>query len=383
MTSGSTELPAHRALAFRLAALLLGSLLALLMAEGIFRVLPVATGVHAMPVDESNPLFHFQPDQDFVWSIGWNFETVNRGRTNHQGFVNDQDYDPRDPRPLLAVVGDSYVEALMVPYDDTVHGRLAHALAARARVYSFAASGAPLSQYLAWARHARDTYQPRSLAVVVVGNDFDESLSRYRIGPGFHQYVATAGGALELRRFDYRPGGIRRLLRRSALARYLVFNLHAEVAVARLLAGLVPAAEAVQPRFVGNTDSDAGNARVADSKAAVDAFLSALPEAAGVPAGRIAFLVDADRAHVYMGEAAQAAVAGSYFVVMRDYFMARAVEQGFEVVDMDPTFRAAFAADGRRFEFESDAHWNARGHEVAAGALARTRAVAALSESDR
>src|SRR5262245_53576418 len=115
---------------------------------------------------------------------------INRGHTNNAGFVNDQDYRRDDPLPLLAVIGDSYIEARMVPFAKTLEGRLAHALRDRSRVYSFAAGGAPLSQYLIWAEHAVHTYGARALVINVVGNDFDESLPAYRAGPGFWFYVA-------------------------------------------------------------------------------------------------------------------------------------------------------------------------------------------------
>lgn len=67
-----------------------------------------------------------------------------------------------------------------------MHGRLARFAGARGRVYSFASSGSPLSQYLAYAELARDRFRPDALVVVVVGNDFDESLLEYNSAPGFH-----------------------------------------------------------------------------------------------------------------------------------------------------------------------------------------------------
>jgi hypothetical protein len=39
--------------------------------------------------------------------------------------VNDQVCDSTATTPLLAVIGDSYVEALMVAYRETLQGRLA------------------------------------------------------------------------------------------------------------------------------------------------------------------------------------------------------------------------------------------------------------------
>jgi len=52
---------------------------------------------------------------------------------NNAGFVDDQDYNASYEQPLLAIVGDSYVEAAMVSYVETLHGRLADQLAPRAR----------------------------------------------------------------------------------------------------------------------------------------------------------------------------------------------------------------------------------------------------------
>ena len=63
----------------------------------------------------------------------------------------------------------------MVPYAQTLYGRLAEKLAGRFRVYSFGALGASLSQYLIWAGHAVREYGARAVVINLVGNDFDES----------------------------------------------------------------------------------------------------------------------------------------------------------------------------------------------------------------
>jgi len=113
-------------------------------AEILLRFLPVQSGLRSQPVTAENPIFRFTPERDSTFSRGWNFDMVNRRRVNNAGWINDQSYRPDDQTPLLAVVGDSYVEALMVPYAQTFYGRLAKKLAGQVRVYSFGASGAPL-----------------------------------------------------------------------------------------------------------------------------------------------------------------------------------------------------------------------------------------------
>jgi len=194
------------------------------VAELVLRFLPVQTGLRALPVDSLNPVARFTPNRAFVSSRGWRLSYPNRGRVNNAGFVNNQDYDSTLTTPLLAIIGDDYVEAAMVPYDSTLQGRLARALAGKARVYSFGASGAALSQYLAWADFARKTFRPASIVVVVGANDADESLLKYWRDQGFYHFREGSDGALALERVDYRPSPFRQLVRRSALARYALMN---------------------------------------------------------------------------------------------------------------------------------------------------------------
>src|SRR5262245_36854619 len=224
-SSAAADFSAGRTFLFAILSLAVSILVCLLVAEIALRFLPVATGMWSMPVDAAQPVFRFTPDREFLFSRDWNFSIVNRGRINNDGFVNDNDYRIDDPRPLLAVIGDSYVEAAMVPNGDTFYRRLGDQLGPRGRVYSFGASGAPLSQYLVWARYAVATYRPAGLAILVVGNDFDESRRRYGEKLGMHVYAKDGNGQLALTRIDYRPSRFCNLIRHSALGRYLVFNL--------------------------------------------------------------------------------------------------------------------------------------------------------------
>ena len=340
--------------------ILIGVLVPVGLAEIVLRFLPVSGGLMAAAVNEKSPVFHFTPNRSVTWSRDWNFSIVNRIRVNNAGYVNDQDYDAADPRPLCAVVGDSYVEASMVPYAETLHGRLAKAFAPQARVYSFAASGAPLSQYVIWAREARERWQARALAIVVVANDWDESLAVYKVGPGFHHYVEGPGGSLVLNRFDHQPSWWRQAVRSSALGRYLFFNLQVQD---RLHIG----SPAQTQQYVGNTPAAADRERLDRSKTATRAFLRDLVAVAGWSPDRVVFIVDGIRYPT-----SSPLVLGSYFVQMRTSFMVEARAAGFEVVDMDVHFFAKFRAERKRFDFPSDGHWNGLGHAVVAEALAAT-----------
>jgi len=74
----------------------------LVVAEVVLRFLPVASGTRTLAVNAQNPVFHFTPNRDFVFSTGWDMDLANRGHVNNAGFLNDQDYGKEDARPLLA-----------------------------------------------------------------------------------------------------------------------------------------------------------------------------------------------------------------------------------------------------------------------------------------
>lgn len=341
--------------------------LVLLLMEGVLRFLPVSTAVHTMPVNAVNPVLHLAPNQPFVNSLCWDMHNVVRGRVNNVGFINDQDYRRDDSLPLFAVIGDSYIEAKMVPYAGTVQGRLARLVHGRAHVYSFGTSGAPLSQYMIWAGYAVREFGAKAVVINVVGNDFDESLLAYKLGPGFWLYVPDEKGVLHLRLIDYRPGRAISLARHSALARYIIINLRVQDSIFKMrwLAELIFGKPAHAAEYYGNTDASAEATRVRDSLAAIDAFFRDLPEKVGLPPQNVLFTLDGFR---YPG--AIAAGRGSYFDLMRRAFLAKAQALGYEAIDLDPRFVARNAATGERFEFADDGHWNANGHGVAAEAVA-------------
>ncbi|HVS19542.1 MAG TPA: hypothetical protein VMT18_13130 [Planctomycetota bacterium] len=351
-----------RKLRTRLLALMLGAAGTLLAAEVALRFLPVATPMRPLPVHAGQPVFRFAPGRAYTFSQDWNFHLANRGWINAAGFVNDQEYVTESPLPLLAVVGDSFIEAAMVPYAETLQGRLAADVAGRGRVYSFAASGAPLSQYLVWAEYAREHFAPEALVITVVGNDFDESMARYSLYPGLHHFTPGADGGLELVRVDFTPSRLGPLVYASALGRYVLLNLRARALLGRLFAG---GTELDDTWFVGNTPGSYTPERLAAAQQAVDAFLERLPAASGLPPERVLLLVDGMRPELYDPPQLERAET-SFFGVMRRTLLERARAQGFEALDLQPAMLERHAREGLCFEFPTDYHWNGAGHGAVA-----------------
>ena len=93
---------------------LLGSLcFILLLLEIVFRFLPVRSVLHTDVLNDAKPIPSYLANERGVWSRDWNFSIVNTLQTNNLGFVNPQDYVKTD-NPVVAVIGDSFVEAAMV-----------------------------------------------------------------------------------------------------------------------------------------------------------------------------------------------------------------------------------------------------------------------------
>jgi hypothetical protein len=352
----------------------------LLLAEIVLRFLPVRSGLRTMQVDAANPVFRSMPNRPFVFSMHWNLQNVTRGRVNNVGYVNDQDYRREDALPLVAIVGDSYIEAQMVHYAGSAQGRLAHDFADKFRVYSFAGQGAPLSQYLIWGRQAVREYGARAIVFNIVGNDFDESLLSYKIGPGFWHYVPE-DGSLRLRLVEYRPGRVRKIVRESALARYMVFNVEWREFLARVrVFGELILGKATNPapRYFGNTNAEADPTRVRDSFEVIDAFFRDLPTLVGLSPENVLFMVDGFR---YPEAAAEGR--GSYFDLMRRALLAKAAALGYEAIDLDTLFLARHRSNGEKFDFYPGAHWNSNGHGIMAEAVASSRLFARLRQKRR
>lgn len=356
----------------RLTGLLTAALVALCYlaaVEGVLRFLPVATGLRSVAVDEAQPIFHYEPNRPFVYSAGWRMRQVNRGRVNNAGWVNDQDYHRDAALPLIAIIGDSYIEAEMVPYAGTVQGRLAAALEGRFRVYSVAASGAPLSEFLVYAGYAVRELGARAVVINIANYDFAGSDSRYGNPLGMWVYGGE-GGDRGPRLIPYRPSGLRVAVRHSALLRYLVLNLRlGRQVTAAQLAGSdaigIAAANAAPPAEPAS--------RAAAAQAVIADFFRDLPRLVDLPPERVMFLMDGAR---YPEPASGAA--GDEARSRRD-FRTAAEARGYEAVDLAPLFFACYRQDGSRFEVPGDHHWNAAGHAVAAAGVLSSRLLANLA----
>lgn len=346
-------------LSFYLLSVLIGLMMVLLFLELLFRVLPVYL-YQQWDVDETNPVLRYQPDTEFSWSKGWDFALVSRKRSNNDGFLSDAEYEQSNASPLMVAIGDSYVEAMQVSNENTFHGILHKQLNGQGRFYGLGFSGSPLTNYLAYARFAYKHYKPDAEVFVIVGNDFDESLCRYHNQhEGMYCFEENNKGQLDLVLDDFQPGFLRSAARRSALMRYVFLTAGFD------WRSLVGARKETPDQYVGNVSSKADDEKIELSKRAVDRFFELLPKETNLATDRISFVVDGMRPQLYTSEGQEAAK-GSFFDLMRDYFMVQARQRGYEVIDMQEVFQKDYSSRKERFEFPNDGHWNALAHSLVA-----------------
>lgn len=347
---------------------LLGLLVSAIIAEGMLRALPVQMGLYRTSNHDKWPLYAYQPHREFSYSTTWQMLLPNRGATNNYGHIAPFDYVPGS-QPIV-VIGDSFVEALMNRFGDTLQGALSNLLAGRIPVYGLGFSGNSLAEYLATARLARDEFAPVALVILIIDNDVAESWLRR---PG-HRYFAIEHGRV---REEYLPLSNARPAQRlrvqfgdSALYRYIQANLGFSVDM--IFARSRPSTTDFAAR------DDAGEA---NSQSAIDYFLVQLPVASGVDSAHIALVFDSDRDKIY--DPHRSPRSGLDSRSTQGYFREHARSAGYQVVDTQSVFAEHFGTNHRKFDYSpTDRHWNGLGHQLAAARVAAL-VVPMLCESDR
>jgi lysophospholipase L1-like esterase len=357
-------MPRLRALAANLALSLASVLLFLAICElVIFRFVWPGSDVPANAFVDG--LVRYAPNQDGIWRV--RAEIAAPYRINAQGWnsgIGDYAEARRPGVRRIAIVGDSFVEALQVPYDRSVGEDFADGFGAKGgpvEVYRFGISGAPLSQYLHMIEHEVVRYRPDWVVVVVVHNDFDESY-KFKAGrytSSFLKLQVAHGQVLrEILPLPWHPGAVE-WLRQTATARFFLYRWQVRP---ELLADLLlPRAHAT---IAANTDITAVLADRADVTAVTDYLFGRIDGAVRAMGARLLLVMDGDRSAIYRD-------APSPALALNRLVADTAARHHIPLVDLEPVFLADWQANHRRFDFDADSHWNEHGHAVAAAAIAQ------------
>lgn len=328
----------------------------LIVLELAFRFVIPATEVPHRYVDPESRVLRYEPYAEGLWTAGKLAQERARWRMNNEGWNSAVDYLPPEQRtkPLVAVIGDSYVEAFQVDPDESFVALLREELGGEYDVYGFGMSGAPLSQYLHMSRYVKRRFDPDVLVFNLVHNDLDESLRTVVQRPYFLQ-LRPDGEAFAETSPTVEEVPLKRVLTSSALARYLLYQLK----VTNIVHSFRSPGE---DRYNANVDVAAVNARRKEIRRATTFLMERIRREH--PRTPILVVMDAPRADLYAGTLERSSIRWMNEVV-RD----AALRSDMSFLDLTPAFQRAYQRGGKRFESPYDGHWNERGHAVVAGAV--------------
>ena len=370
MTQGSdigATMQKLRAIAVNLAVLAGSIVVFLALCEFVvFRFVWLASD--APRLDFVGDVIRYAPHQQGVWRL--RDEIAAPYRINGQGWnsgAGDYNIERRPGTTRVALVGDSFVEALQVASSDSLAEALGRTLTQGGRpaeVYRFGISGAPLSQYVHMVEREAVRYRPDWIVVIAVHNDFDES---YRFVQGrytssFMKFRVADGKVTgELAPTPWRAGAVE-ALRSTATARFFLYRW--QVRPQALIDLLLPRpARAAESPWAANVEIGRILAERREVTAVADHAVARLAALANGAGARLLLTMDGDRQAIYRGDA------GSPALELNRILAAAAGRHGIGFLDLHPVFAAHWAAHRRRFDFDADGHWNELGHSVVGTAI--------------
>ena len=143
---------------------------------GIFKFILLPSEIPRLQESTSRHVLKYQPNQNGIWRVGNHvasaYQINNQGwNSAHKNYAVSKSVGTT----RIAIIGDSYIEALQVPFDHSV-AEILESFQPHYQVYRFGISGAPLSQYIEMLENEVLLYEPEIVVINIVHNDFLESL---------------------------------------------------------------------------------------------------------------------------------------------------------------------------------------------------------------
>jgi len=334
----------------------------LLLLELFFRIVIPATDPPMGFFREEERMYYFSTQrEEGQITIGRFAQIKARWHINNEHWNYPIDYVPVNDRNLVAVIGDSYIEAFQVDADEKYPFLLRKRLDPDYEVYAFGKSGAPLSHYLHVSRYVNRHFDPDILIFNVVHNDFEESIKElYPAKSCFMQIAVGEDGSftetVPCPDYNYpQYTAWKRIVYKSALFRYLDFNLNLRQ-IRRNIAGID------DRTFEANIAAD----KVIKNKDRIfevtDHLVRVIREENSDR--RIIFVFDAPKGEVYTDT-----LDDSRVLWLNEMMKEICCTYNVEFLDLTPLMLEEYRANGRKFTSELDGHWDEYGHEFVANVV--------------
>jgi hypothetical protein len=331
----------------------------LIVFEVFFRTIIRADEPPRTIFDEGEKMLCFSNKKDKGLCTEGRFAEIKANwRINNMHWNYPVDYFPEKKKKLIAVIGDSYIEALQVDVDKKYPFLLRDMIKDKYEVYAFGISGAPLSQYLNISRYVNRHFNPDILIFNIVHNDFDESIQQLNPGRNYFLKVSIDNDGLISETIpvtnhslpQYKPWKM--LLYKSALFRYLFLNLHIKDKEFRV----------VNKKYEANVNIHDLNAHKELIIRATEYLVKTIRDENKEK--RIIFIHDAARDKIYNNTLNE-----SKLLWINEMLDRLCKNNRIEYINLAPVMQKEYMANHKRFEFGIDMHWNEYGHRFVADYL--------------
>ncbi len=305
--------------------------------------------------DETEKIFRLSRKPEAgMCTIGKFAEIRTEWRVNNMGWNYPVDYYPQEGRKLIAVIGDSFIEALEVDSDRKYPFLLREMLLPEYEVYAFGRGGAPLSQYLHVSRYVREHFDPEILVFNICYNDFVESV--YELNPIQSYYmqlsitddrdISEIMPEPDYSHYQYRPF-IRFISENSAVIRYFYSNLR--------LRSLIRDRKDRRDDLEGNIFFRKAEEEKETVMIAADYIIGRIAQENSDR--RVIFIMDGPREAIY-----SSSVAESRITWMNEMAGSICERHNVEFIDLTGYMAEDYMENKRKFNSEINHHYNEYGH---------------------
>jgi len=311
-------------------------------------------------------IIKYVPNQKGIYRKFDDYSTAYRINANGWNSKHAKYVLAKSNKYRIAIIGDSYVNALMVDYHRSLAEQLEDKLGPdKFEVYRFGIDGAPLSQYYQMLRKEVVRYSPDFVVIVLVHNDFDES---YKFVPGrytssFLKIRVVNGKVLgEIPPKPYKEGLGEYLVESSAIFRYLVFNRNVNIDSIRRLIFRAPKADKI---YRANINVTHLNMEKLNNEKVTEYLMEKIKKLAQQHHFRLLFIMDGDRYDIYNGS--KAALNYNKGVLTLNKMVRQiTAKDGIPFIDLNSIFLQDYQEHHIKFNYVHDFHWNEYGHKIAA-----------------
>lgn len=327
--------------------------------ELFFRFIIIASDPPRSHYYENDKIYAYDSKRnDGTYSDGKFTQIKTHWHINNFGWNNPINYVAGKDSGLIAVIGDSYIEAFQVDVDKNYPSLLRKKVYPENEVYSFGVSGAPLSQYLHMSRYVKKYFNPDILIFNIIHNDFDESISEFNPSKKYFLQLSYNDSTksftekepqADFSRAQYRPFW-QTLIYKSAFVRYLYLNLKVNN---------ISKKYNNNQSFEANKDVDELKERETIIKKSTEYIVGKIRNENFEK--RIIFIFDAPRNAIYSNTLAKSNV---YF--LNNMMKEICKNNNIEYIDLTEPMKNDFQLNKKKFNSEIDEHWNEYGHEFVA-----------------